>query len=82
MAKQKDYYTIEEAARELAWDRSTVYARMKRLGMTRTKFAGDRRVFLTRYDLEQLMTYKYEPWKVAKKESAPDEQQHAALTRA
>ena len=62
MQPQKEYLTIEEAGRELGWDRSTVYVKMKLLGIQRTKFHGNRRAYLSRNDVDRLKALKETPW--------------------
>ena len=64
MATKKEYYTIEETAKELGIDRSTVYLKMKVLNIETTKFTGNRKKYIAAKDVEQLRTLIHEPWKI------------------
>ncbi len=64
MAVKKEYFTIEETAKKLGIDRSTVYLKMKVLKIGTTKFEGNRKKYIAAKDVEQLRTLLNEPWKI------------------
>lgn len=66
----KEYLTIEETATELDIDRSTVYAKMKTLGIEGEKFPGNRKKYIAAKDVERLRTLLTEPWKLAQNKEA------------
>lgn len=75
----KDYYNIDEAALILDVERTTIYARMRMLGIKGVKFPGNRRTYLTREQFVQIKTLYTEPWKVEEREKGDEKGRRARL---
>ena len=64
MAK-KEFYTVEEVARQLGVQRSSLYHYIKLLKIPRHRFKLSRHSYIAAADVERIKQAKEEPWKVA-----------------
>lgn len=54
MAKEKDFYTLEEAAEYIGKGRATVYNYMRDLGIETVKFKRNKRAYLALADVRRI----------------------------
>ena len=74
MSDQKEYYTIEEAAKIVDRNRATIYNRMKLLGIKAHKFNMDRKAYITAEELNQIKEVIEKPWTAGERESKGSEE--------
>lgn len=55
---EQEYIWVDDAARELGVNRSTIYYYKKELGIEHKKFKLDRRRYISRADLERIKAAK------------------------
>jgi excisionase family DNA binding protein len=58
----QEFFTIDEAAQHIGWNRATVYDWVKELGMKTHKFVRNRKSYLAAADVERLKEIKEKPW--------------------
>lgn len=59
---QKEFYTIDEAAEYIGWNRATVFEWVKALDIERHRFLRNKKTYLARADVEKLKEIKGKPW--------------------
>lgn len=62
MSEEKEYFTLDEAADYLDWNRATLYRRMKDFGIQTYRFKGDMKGYLKNADVQRLKDIKERPW--------------------
>ncbi len=62
MLNDKEFYSIDEAAEIIGWNRATVFAWVKALGMKIHKFERVKKSYLAAADVERLKEIKEKPW--------------------
>lgn len=60
--EDQEYYSIDEAARAIGWNRATVYDWIKALGLKTHKFVRNRKTYLAAPDVARLKEIKEKPW--------------------
>lgn len=65
---EKEFYSIDEAAQIIGWNRATVYEWVKALEIPTHKFVRNRRSYLAAADVQRLQEIKEKPWMAGKKE--------------
>lgn len=70
--EQPEYFSIDEAAEEIGWNRATVYDWMKTLNMEKHKFKRNRRTYLKASDVVRLKEIKEKPWTAGKRSADLD----------
>lgn len=70
--KEPEYLSIDEAASVIGWNRATVYAWVRTLGMKTHKFVRNRKTFLAANDVTRLKEIKEKPWMAGEKTSEED----------
>ncbi len=63
MAEEKEYVTLEEAAKYVGIKRATIYNYLKDLHIETHKFGRDRRSYISSKDAKRMREYKENPWK-------------------
>jgi transposase-like protein len=58
MIKEQEYISVEDAARELGVNRSTMYYYKRQLNIQHKKFPLDRRRYISLQDLERIKAAK------------------------
>lgn len=80
--EQKEYYSIDEAAKMLEINRGTLYKWADRLDIQRWKFSTGKKVYFAAGDVEKLREVKEKPWLVEQpipvEKEAPREEQKSA----
>lgn len=61
---EKEYLTMDEAAKYIGMKRATIYNYMKDLKISTHKFGRDRRHYIALADVKRMKLYKESPWKV------------------
>lgn len=72
MTKQQEFFSIDEAAELIGWNRATVFQWVKTLGMKTHKFMRNRKTYLAAADVARLQEIKEKPWTAP--ERKPEEQ--------
>jgi len=60
--KEPEYFSVDEAAQIIGWNRATVFDRVKLLGIERHKFLRDKKTYLKASDVMRLKEIKEKPW--------------------
>lgn len=68
----QEYFTIDEAAAFIGWNRATVYDWMKTLKMKKHKFLRNKKTYLHISDVKRLKEIKEKPWTAGEKVSSED----------
>lgn len=77
-AENREYLTIDEAAKEIGWNRATVYKYVDALGMKKHKFRLNRRTYLAAADVERLKQIKGKPWLAGEVSEPPGQEEPVA----
>ncbi len=72
----REYLTIDEAAKAIGWNRATVYKYVDELGMKKHKFRLNRRTYLAATDVEQLKQIREKPWLAGEETEQPGQEEH------
>jgi len=71
----QEYFSVDEAAEIIGWNRATVFEWVKALNMQKHKFLRNRKTYLKADDVKRLLEIKQKPWtageKPATSENAP-----------
>lgn len=70
MIEEKEYLTLEEAAKYVGKGRATIYNYVKDLGIKTHKFRRDRRTYLALADVRRIKEAIEKPWIVGEDEAA------------
>ncbi len=60
----KEYMTLDEAAKAVGIKRPTIYHYIKKLDLSRLYFPFNRHAYLSRRDVERIKDIRESPWKV------------------
>ena len=78
---EKEYFTYEEALKELGIKRSTLYTMITELGIKPRKFKYDKKRYLAVNDIKRIKEIRENPWKAEEnKEKAPESATENNLT--
>jgi len=62
MDNEQEYISLTQAAKELAWNKATVYDWIKTLGIKKHRFLRNRNTYLHITDVQRLKEIKAKPW--------------------
>lgn len=63
----QEYFSVDEAAQIIGWNRATVFDWVKTLGMEKHKFLRNKKTYLKASDVARLKEIKEKPWTAGKK---------------
>jgi MerR HTH family regulatory protein len=62
MDNEQEYITITQVARDLGWNKATVYDWIKTLGLEKHRFLRNKHTYLHSSDVQRLKEIKEKPW--------------------
>jgi len=65
--EEQRYLSVDDVARELDWNRTTVFGWIKALNLETHRFLRNRKTYLTVQDVERLKDIKAHPWKAGER---------------
>jgi len=68
----QEYFSVDEVAQIIGWNRATVFEWVKALGMQKYKFLRNRKTYLKASDVERLQEIKQKPWAAGERPNPDD----------